>query len=356
VVKGKTLKYFIERSKINIMQKVRLGINGFGRIGRLILRCCTKRDDVEVAVISARSFTDMEYMTYIFKYDTVHGRFDGKVEPYEEGIIVNGKKIVVVNETDPLKIDWGKYGVDVVMEATGAYTTKEKCKPHLAAGAKKVLITAASADAPMFIMGVNHHNYEPSMNVVSNASCTTNCLTPLAKVIHDEFTIESGLMTTVHAVTATQKTVDGSSKKDWRDGRAALGNIIPSTTGAAKAVGKIIPELNGKLTGMSLRVPVLDVSVVDLTVNLKRSTSYAEIKEVVKKAANTHMKGIIEYSDALLVSSDIIGNLHSCVFDSRAGIALTDKFFKLLAWYDNEMGYASKTVDLAVHITRQSEN
>lgn len=334
------------------MEKVKLAINGFGRIGRLILRCVVARDDVEVAVISARSFTDMNYMCYIFKYDTVHGRFDGSVAPCEDGILVNGKKIAVVNETDPIAIDWGRYGVDVVMEATGAYTTIEKCKPHLIAGAKKVLITAASADAPIFVMGVNHDTYDRSMSIVSNASCTTNCLAPLAKVIHDEFTIESGLMTTVHSVTATQKVVDSSSKKDWRDGRAASGNIIPSTTGAAKAVGRVIPSLNGKLTGMSLRVPVLNGSIVDLTVNLKKSTSYNEIKEVIKNASRTHMKGIIEYSDDLLVSSDIIGNLNSCIFDSRAGIPLTDKFFKLLAWYDNEMGYSSKAVDLAVHIMK----
>ncbi len=334
------------------MEKVRLGINGFGRIGRLILRCCAGRDDVEVVAISARSFTDMSYMCYIFKYDTVHGRFKGEVEPCEGGILVNGKKITVVNDTDPLVINWGKYGVDVVMEATGAYTTIGKCRPHLDAGAKKVLITAASADAPIFVMGVNHDSYEPSMNIVSNASCTTNCLAPLAKVVNDTFGIESGLMTTVHSVTATQKTVDGSSKKDWRDGRAASGNIIPSSTGAAKAVGRVIPELNGKLTGMSLRVPVLNVSIVDLTVNLKKSTSYSEIKDVIKKASETYMKGIIEYSEDLLVSSDLIGDLNSCIFDSRAGIPLTDKFFKLFAWYDNEIGYSSKAVDLAVHIMK----
>lgn len=330
----------------------KLGINGFGRIGRLVLRATLERKDVEVVAINDPAFTDMEYMAYIFKYDSIHGQFKGTVEAAEGGFIVNGKKIAVYNLMKPAEIPWGKHGVDVVVEATGFFTTMETAQEHLVGGAKKVVITAPSKDAPMFVMGVNHDKYEKSMKIVSNASCTTNCLAPLAKVIHDNFGITDGLMTTVHSTTATQKTVDGPSKKDWRGGRAASANIIPSSTGAAKAVGKVIPELNGKLTGMSFRVPTLDVSVVDLTVNLAKPATYEEIKAAVKKASENELKGILAYTEEAVVSSDFIGEKNTCVFDAAAGIALTDKFVKLVAWYDNEMGYSNKVVDLACLIMK----
>ncbi|MEG1923670.1 MAG: type I glyceraldehyde-3-phosphate dehydrogenase [Clostridia bacterium] len=334
------------------MSKIRLGINGFGRIGRLVLRATTERDDVEVVAINDPGFPDMEYMSYILKYDTVHGQFKGSVEAADKGICVNGKKIAVFNLLEPATIPWGEYNVDVVIEATGFFTELAGASKHLEGGAKKVVITAPSKDAPMFVMGVNQDSYNSDIKIVSNASCTTNCLAPLAKVINDKFGIVNGLMTTVHSTTATQKTVDGPSKKDWRGGRAASGNIIPSSTGAAKAVGKVIPSLNGKLTGMSFRVPTLDVSVVDLTVNLATATTYDEIKAEMKRASENEMKGILGYTQDAVVSSDFIGEKNTSVFDAEAGIMLSPTFVKLISWYDNEMGYSNKVVDLAKHIMK----
>ena len=294
-------------------------------------------------------------MAYMVKYDTAHGRFDGEVASKDEHtLVVNGKEIKVYNEMDPANIPWGKDGVDYVLECSGVFTTMEKAEAHLKGGAKKVIISAPSKDAPMFVMGVNNETYDPSMNIVSNASCTTNCLAPLAKVINDNFGIVDGLMTTVHSTTATQKTVDGASKKDWRGGRAASANIIPSSTGAAKAVGKVIPELNGRLTGMSFRVPTIDVSVVDLTCNLAKPTTMEEICKVMKHASENEMKGIIEYTEDAVVSSDFLGDSHTSIFDATAGIQLTDTFVKLIAWYDNEWGYSNKLVDLAVYIASRS--
>ena len=288
------------------------------------------------------------------KYDTVHGRFNGTIEEKEGNLVVNGNVIKVFNEMDPHNIPWKDLGVEYVLECSGIFTTMEKAQAHLDAGAKKVIISAPSKDAPMFVMGVNNETYDPSMNIVSNASCTTNCLAPLAKVINDNFGITEGLMTTVHSTTATQKTVDGASKKDWRGGRAAAANIIPSSTGAAKAVGKVIPELNGKLTGMSLRVPTVDVSVVDLTCNLAKPTTYEEICAAVKKASEGELKGILEYTDEDVVSSDFISDPHTSIFDAKAGIMLTDTFVKLVSWYDNEWGYSNKLVDLACYIASRS--
>jgi len=285
------------------------------------------------------------------KYDTMHGRFNGTIESKENVLVVNGKEIKVYNEMDPHNVPWGELGVEYVFECSGVFTTMEKAQAHLDAGAKKVVISAPSKDAPMFVMGVNNETYDPSMNIVSNASCTTNCLAPLAKVIHDNFGIKDGLMSTVHSTTATQKTVDGASKKDWRGGRAASGNIIPSSTGAAKAVGKVIPSLNGKLTGMSFRVPTLDVSVVDLTCNLEKPATYEEICAAVKKASENELKGILEYTDEPVVSSDFLGDPHTSIFDAAAGIQLTDTFVKLVAWYDNEWGYSHKLVDLACYMS-----
>ena len=328
---------------------IKIGINGFGRIGKLAFQAALEKGDVEVVAIND-PFISADYMAYMVKYDTVHGRFAGEIKGEENTLTVNGKKIKVYNEMDPHNIPWGKDGVDYVLECSGAFTTMEKAGAHLEAGAKKVVISAPSKDAPMFVMGVNNETYDPSMNIVSNASCTTNCLAPLAKVIHDNFGIKDGLMTTVHATTATQKTVDGASKKDWRGGRAAAGNIIPSSTGAAKAVGKVIPELNGKLTGMSFRVPTLDVSVVDLTCNLEKPATYEEICKVMKEAAEGSMKGIVEYVDEDVVSSDFVSDTHTSIFDAKAGIGLTDTFVKLVAWYDNEWGYAHKLVDLACYM------
>ncbi|KAH9413757.1 Glyceraldehyde-3-phosphate dehydrogenase 2 [Dermatophagoides pteronyssinus] len=328
---------------------VKIGINGFGRIGRLVLRAAIKKG-VEVAAIND-PFLDVKYMVYMFKFDSTHGRYQGEVK--EEGglLVVDGQKIQVFQERNPAEIPWGKVGADYVVESTGVFTTIEKAKAHLAGGAKKVIISAPSADAPMYVMGVNHDKYDPKQQIISNASCTTNCLAPLAKVINDKFGIENGLMTTVHAITATQKTVDGPSGKLWRDGRGAGQNIIPASTGAAKAVGKVIPELNGKLTGMALRVPVPDVSVVDLTVTLKNPASYDEIKAAVKAAAESdHWKGILEYTDEEVVSSDFISDTHSSIFDAKAGIALTPTFVKLIAWYDNEFGYSNRVVDLIKYV------
>ena len=332
------------------MTKVKMGINGFGRIGRLVMRAALQRDNVEVLAINDPAFTDLAYMCYVFKYDTIHGRFKGTVEPTEGGIVINGKKISVYNEREPKNIPWGKEGVEYVAESSGFFTTTEKASAHFDGGAKKVVITAPSSDAPMFVMGVNQNKYQSDMKVVSNASCTTTCLPPLAKVTNDNFGIAEGLMTTVHSTTATQKTVDGPSLKDWRGGRAASGNIIPSSTGAAKAVGKVIPELNGKLTGMSFRVPTLDVSVVDLTCKLAKETTYDEIKEAVKKAADGELKGVLKYTEDAVVSSDFIGETCTSIFDATAGIMLNPTFVKLIAWYDNEMGYSNKVVDLISHM------
>ena len=328
---------------------VKIGINGFGRIGKLSFQAALGKEGVEVVAVND-PFVTADYMAYMTKYDTVHGRFQGTIEEKNGNLVVNGKEIKVYNEMDPHNIPWGEIGVDYVLECSGVFTTMEKAGAHLDAGAKKVLISAPSKDAPMFVMGVNNETYDPSMKIVSNASCTTNCLAPLAKIINDNFGIKEGLMTTVHSTTATQKTVDGASKKDWRGGRAASANIIPSSTGAAKAVGKVIPTLNGKLTGMSFRVPTVDVSVVDLTCNLDKPTTYEEICAAVKKASEGELKGIVEYTDEPVVSSDFLSDAHTSIFDATAGIMLTDTFVKLVAWYDNEWGYSNKLVDLACYI------
>ena len=328
---------------------IKLGINGFGRIGNLSFQAALAKEGVEVVAIND-PFIAADYMAYMTKYDTVHGRFKGEVYAKDGNLVVDGKEIKVYNEMDPHNIPWGKLGVEYVLECSGVFTTLEKAQAHIDAGAKQVVISAPSKDAPMFVMGVNNTEYKPEMNIVSNASCTTNCLAPLAKVINDNFGIKEGLMTTVHSTTATQKTVDGASKKDWRGGRAASANIIPSSTGAAKAVGKVIPTLNGKLTGMAFRVPTVDVSVVDLTCNLEKPTTYEEICKVMKNAAENEMKGIIEYTDEAVVSSDFIHDSHTSIFDASAGIMLTDTFVKLVAWYDNEWGYSNKLVDLACYI------
>ena len=329
--------------------KVKLGINGFGRIGRLVMRASLEREDVDVLAIND-PFIDVEYMKYMLTYDTIHGRLNAKVEVVDGNLVIDGKTVVVYNFKDPNEIPWAKAGVEYVVESSGVFTTTEKASAHFTGGAKKVIISAPSKDAPMFVMGVNQDKYTKDMKVVSNASCTTNCLAPLAKVINDNFGIKDGLMTTVHSVTATQKTVDGPSNKDWRGGRAATYNIIPSSTGAAKAVGKVIPELNGKLTGMSFRVPTLDVSVVDLTCNLDKPATYDEIVEAVKKACDGELKGVMSWTDEALVSSDFIHDYHTSIFDVKAGIQLTDTFVKLVAWYDNEWGYSNKVVDLAQHM------
>ena len=331
---------------------VKIGINGFGRIGKLTFQAALEKEEVEIVAVND-PFVTADYMAYMLKYDTIHGKFEGDVRGEEGKLIVNGKEIKVYNEMDPKNIPWGADGVDYVLECSGVFTTIEKANAHIEAGAKKVIISAPSKDAPMFVMGVNNEDYDPSMNIISNASCTTNCLAPLAKVINDNFGIKDGLMTTVHSITATQKTVDGSSKKDWRGGRAASYNIIPSSTGAAKAVGKVIPSLNGKLTGMAFRVPTTDVSVVDLTCNLEKPATYEEICEVIKKATENEMKGIMEYVDEPLVSSDFIHDSHTSIFDAKAGIALTDTFVKLVAWYDNEWGYSNKLVDLAIYVSKR---
>ncbi len=333
------------------MAKIKIGINGFGRIGRLVFRACCARDDVQVVGIND-PFIDVDYMTYMLKYDSVHGKFDGSIEVKDGKLVVNGNEITVFAEKDPANINWKSCGAEYIAEATGVFTTMEGAKAHFVGGAKKVVITAPSKDAPMFVMGVNHESYQKDMDIVSNASCTTNCLAPLAKVIDDNFGIIEGLMTTVHATTATQKTVDGPSKKDWRGGRAAAGNIIPSSTGAAKAVGKVIPKLNGKLTGMAFRVPTLDVSVVDLTVRLEKEATYDEVKAAVKKASETTMKGILGYTEDAVVSTDFVHEVRTSVFDASAGIALNGNFMKLVSWYDNEWGYSNKVVDLIAHIAK----
>ncbi len=330
---------------------IKVGINGFGRIGRLVFRAGIDRDDIEFLGINDPGMTP-DYMAYMLKYDTMHGRFNGTIEYDDESITVNGKKIMVYAKFKPEEIPWGELGVEYVVESTGLFLTKEKAQGHLDAGAKKVVMSAPSKDdTPMFVMGVNNTTYDSSMNFVSNASCTTNCLAPIAKVLHDNFGITEGLMTTVHSTTATQKTVDGPSKKDWRGGRAAAGNIIPSSTGAAKAVGKVIPSLNGKLTGMSMRVPTLDVSVVDLTVNLAKPATYDEICAAMKKASEGELKGILGYTEDSVVSSDFLGDTHTSIFDAGAGIALTDTFVKVVSWYDNEIGYSNKVLDLITYMS-----
>ena len=330
---------------------IKVGINGFGRIGRFVFRAAQKRSDIEIVGIN--DLLDAEYMAYMLKYDTMHGRFDGTVEVKDGNLVVNGKTIRITAEKNPADLKWNEIGAEYVVESTGLFLSKEKAQGHIDAGAKYVVMSAPSKDdTPMFVCGVNTDKYVKGTQFVSNASCTTNCLAPLAKVLHDNFGITDGLMTTVHATTATQKTVDGPSAKDWRGGRAAAGNIIPSSTGAAKAVGKVIPELNGKLTGMSFRVPTLDVSVVDLTVNLAKPATYAEICEAIKKASEGELKGILGYTDEDVVSSDFLGDTRTSIFDAKAGIALTDKFVKLVSWYDNEIGYSNKVLDLVAHMAK----
>jgi len=337
------------------MSKPKVGINGFGRIGRLVLRAAIEKDTVEVVAVND-PFIDLDYMVYMFKYDSTHGRFRGSVKAEGGKLIVSyhGKSthtITVFQEMKPENIKWGATGAEYVVESTGVFTTIDKAKVHLGAGAKKVVISAPSADAPMFVMGVNHTAYNPANDhIISNASCTTNCLAPLAKVIHDNFGIIEGLMTTVHATTATQKTVDGPSAKLWRDGRGAAQNIIPASTGAAKAVGKVIPALNGKLTGMAFRVPTPDVSVVDLTCRLEKPAPYDAIKAAVQKAAEGEMKGILGYTEDEVVSTDFLGDCHSSIFDAKAGISLNPNFCKLIAWYDNEFGYSCRVVDLITYV------
>lgn len=322
----------------------KIGINGFGRIGRLVLRAAIAKGASVVAVNDP--FIDVNYMVYLFKFDSTHGRFKGTVSAEGGALVVNGQKITVFCERDPANINWASAGAEYVVESTGVFTTLDKAAAHFKGGAKKVIISAPSADAPMFVCGVNLDAYKPDMKVVSNASCTTNCLAPLAKVIHDNFEIIEGLMTTVHATTATQKTVDGPSGKLWRDGRGAAQNIIPASTGAAKAVGKVIPALNGKLTGMAFRVPTANVSVVDLTVRLGKPASYDAIKQKIKEAADGPLKGILDYTEEEVVSSDFISDTHSSVFDAKAGIPLNDNFVKLISWYDNEFGYSNRVIDL----------
>ena len=328
---------------------VKVGINGFGRIGRLVFRASVANPDVQVVGIND-PFIDVDYMVYMLKYDTVHGNFKGEACAKDGKLVVNGKEIAVYASKDPATIPWSECGAEYIVESTGVFTTTEKASAHFAGGAKKVVISAPSADAPMFVMGVNQDKYTSDMKVVSNASCTTNCLAPLAKVINDKFGIVEGLMTTVHATTATQKTVDGPSAKDWRGGRGAAFNIIPSSTGAAKAVGKVIPALNGKLTGMAFRVPTADVSVVDLTVRLEKATTYDEIKAAMKKAADGELAGILGYTEDQVVSSDFIGDARTSIFDAGAGIMLNPNFVKLVSWYDNEWGYSNKVLSLIEHM------
>lgn len=330
------------------MAKVKLGINGFGRIGRIVFRETYNRDNVEVVAIN--DLLDVDHLAYLLKYDSVHGRFNGEVEVKDGNLYVNGKHIRVTAEKDPKVLKWDEVGVDVVAECTGIFTTLETAQAHIDGGAKKVVISAPSADAPMFVMGVNHEKATANDKIVSNASCTTNCLAPLAKVIHDNFGIVEGLMTTIHATTATQLTVDGPSRKDFRGGRAALLNIIPASTGAAKAVGKVIPELNGLLTGMSMRVPVADVSVVDLTVKLSKETTYDDIMAVLKRESEGKMKGILGFTEDDVVSQDFISDSRTSIVDAKAGIGLNSTFFKIVSWYDNEYGYSSKLIDLSVHV------
>ena len=326
------------------MSNLKLGINGFGRIGRIVFRATVKRDDVDVVAIN--DLLDVEHLAYLLKYDSIHGNFDGTVEVKDGHLVVDGKTVRVTAERDPKNLKWDEAGVDVVAECTGIFTTLETADYHIQAGAKKVVISAPSKDAPMYVMGVNDNELTADQNIVSNASCTTNCLAPIAKVVDDNFGLEEALMTTIHASTATQLTVDGPSRKNYRLGRSALLNIIPSTTGAAKAVGKVIPKLNGKLTGMAFRVPTADVSVVDLTVKTKSATSLVEIKKAFKAASEGAMNGVLGYTEELVVSQDFVGDTRTSIFDAKAGIALNDNFVKVVSWYDNEMGYSTKIVDL----------
>ena len=331
------------------MSKIKVGINGFGRIGRLAFRAAQMRDDIQIVGIN--DLIDVEYMAYMLRYDSVHGQFKGSIEIKDGNLIVNGTSIRVSAERNPADLKWNEVGAEYVIESTGLFLTKETAEPHLKAGAKKVIMSAPSKDdTPMFVYGVNHKSYKAETDIFSNASCTTNCLAPVTKVLNDNFGLAEGLMTTVHATTATQKTVDGPSAKDWRGGRAASGNIIPSSTGAAKAVTKVIPELAGKLTGMSFRVPTLNVSVVDLTCKLEKSATYEDICKAMRDAANGELKGVLGYTEDAVVSTDFVGEARTSVFDAKAGIMLNDKFVKVVAWYDNEWGYSHKVVDLICHI------
>ena len=340
----------LKKRKDNNMT-IRVGINGFGRIGRLVFRAAQERNDIEIVGIN--DLIDVEYMAYMLRYDTMHGQFKGSIEVKDGKLVVNGKAIRVTAEKDPANLKWDEIGAEYVVESTGLFLTKEKAQGHIAAGAKYVVMSAPSKDdTPMFVCGVNTDSYVKGTQFVSNASCTTNCLAPIAKVLNDAFGIEDGLMTTVHSTTATQKTVDGPSMKDWRGGRAASGNIIPSSTGAAKAVGKVIPSLNGKLTGMSFRVPTLDVSVVDLTANLKKAATYEEICAAMKKASEGELKGILGYTEDQVVSADFLGDSRTSIFDAKAGIQLTPTFVKVVSWYDNEWGYSNKVLDLVAHMAK----
>ncbi|WP_209399661.1 type I glyceraldehyde-3-phosphate dehydrogenase [Pseudozobellia sp. WGM2] len=331
------------------MSNLKIGINGFGRIGRLVFRETVRREGVDVVAIN--DLLDVEHLAYLLKYDSVHGKFEGTVEIQDGNLVVNGITVRITAERDPKSIKWDAVGAEVVAECTGIFTTLETAQYHIDGGAKKVVISAPSKDAPMFVMGVNHKDVKSTDTIVSNASCTTNCLAPLAKVLHDNFGIEEALMTTVHATTATQMTVDGPSKKDWRGGRSAMLNIIPASTGAAKAVTKVIPALEGKLTGMAFRVPTADVSVVDLTVKLEKDTSYEEIKKVFKAASEGELAGVLGYTEEALVSQDFVSDKRTSIFDAGAGIELNSKFFKLISWYDNEAGFSNKMVDLAQHVS-----
>ena len=327
---------------------LKIGINGFGRIGRLVFRSAIKRSDIEIVAIN--DLLAIDHLAYLLKYDSVHGLFEGSIDISDNYLIVNGKKIKIFSERDPEKINWGDLETDVVAECTGIFTSLEMANKHINGGCKKVVISAPSPDAPMFVMGVNHKDINSTHNIVSNASCTTNCLAPIAKVLNDNFTIDEGLMTTVHAATATQFTVDSPSKKDFRSGRSTLLNIIPASTGAAKAVTKVIPSLVGKLTGMAFRVPTANVSVVDLTVRLSKKTSYDEIKDTMKKASESNLKGILGYTDKPVVSQDFIGDSRTSIFDASAGIELNENFYKIISWYDNEYGYSNKLIDLAIYV------
>ncbi|KAK6069046.1 glyceraldehyde-3-phosphate dehydrogenase [Seiridium cupressi] len=330
---------------------VKVGINGFGRIGRIVFRNAVEHPEIEIVAVND-PFIEPKYAEYMLKYDSTHGQFKGDIKVEGSDLVINGKTVKFYTERDPAAIPWKDTGAEYIVESTGVFTTTEKASAHLKGGAKKVIISAPSADAPMYVMGVNEKTYDGKADVISNASCTTNCLAPLAKVVHDKFTIIEGLMTTVHSYTATQKTVDGPSAKDWRGGRTAAQNIIPSSTGAAKAVGKVIPDLNGKLTGMSMRVPTPNVSVVDLTVRIEKGASYDEIKEAIKEAANGPLKGVLAYTEDDVVSTDMIGNTNSSIFDAKAGISLNKNFVKLVSWYDNEWGYSRRVLDLLAYVAK----
>jgi len=333
------------------MAPTKVGINGFGRIGRIVFRNAVEHDDIDIVAVND-PFIEPHYAAYMLKYDSTHGQFKGTIEALDDGLKVNGKVVKFYNKKDPADIPWSETGAYYIVEVTGVSTTTEKAKAHLKGGAKKVVISAPSGDAPMYVMGVNEKTYKSDVEVISNASCTTNCLAPLAKVIHDKFTIIEGLMTTIHSYTATQKTVDGPSSKDWRGGRTAAQNIIPSSTGAAKAVGKVIPDLNGKLTGMSMRVPTANVSVVDLTVRIEKGASYDEIKAAIKEASEGELKGILGYTEDAIVSTDLNGDTHSSIFDAQAGISLNNNFVKLVSWYDNEFAYSRRVLDLLSYIAK----